>query len=118
MSIRRATAVVAGLACCGALGACGGSGNPTVNSGDFVSACVTKTQQQNKNVPSSINLSSVCQCLQPKLEAAGLGTKTINDLNTNSQAQSIAAQCVASTAPGQGTPSTPSTPSTPQQTTT
>jgi hypothetical protein len=112
MSIRRIAAVVAGLVCCVALGACGGSDNPPVNSGDFVSTCVSKTKQQNKNIPASLNLNSVCQCMQPKLEAAGLGKKTINELTSNSSAEGIAAQCVASATPTQTTPFTPTTPQT------
>ena len=115
MSIRRVAAVVAGIVCCVALSACGGGGNPTVNSGDFVSTCVSKTTQQNKNIPASLNLNSVCQCMQPKLEAAGLGNKTINQLTSNSTAEGIAAQCVASATP---TPTTPFTPTTPRTTTT
>jgi hypothetical protein len=112
MSIRRIAAVVAGLSCCGALGACGGAGNPTVNSGDFVSTCVSKTKQQNKSIPASLDLNRVCQCMQPKLEAAGLGNKTLNQLNNSSTAEGIAAQCVASSTPAQTTPATPSTPQT------
>ena len=101
MSIRRATAGVVGLACCGALGACGGNGNPTVGSADFISYC----QHQPQNVQAGLD----CHCVQQKLEAAGYGSKPVNDPSIKEAPATLIEPCVTGGGPAPSTPATPST---------
>jgi hypothetical protein len=97
---KRVMGAVLAVGCCGALAACGRSSNPTVDSSDFVSNC----QKQTSNIPAGLDKTTVCRCVQQKLEAAGYGGKRVNDPSVSAAPTTLIEACFAG-----GTPSTTTT---------
>jgi len=90
--VRGLCALVGPVACAAAVAACGSSGNPLIDSPDFVSTCISKLQAS-QTAAAAINPPDYCQCYQQKLESVGLGAQSLSQASRDPQAAVAVSIC-------------------------
>jgi hypothetical protein len=90
--LRGLRALAGPVACAAAVAACGSSGNPVIDSPNFVSTCISKLQASQTHAAAT-NPTDYCQCYQQKLESVGLGAQTLRQASRDPQAAVAVSIC-------------------------
>src|SRR3954452_16726235 len=103
--MRIATTLVALLATL-ALAACG-SDSPKVSSSEYLDRCQSELKDRLKDQPTvkitDAQLADICKCTQDKLEAQGLGDKSIDDEElTWDKGETVGRECSVKVLTGSG----------------